>query len=540
MKNLYKAGFQDLRRKMEEIRTNLLKKEKEYQSYLDRVQPHYQESARNLVHYLALRTVDLRPVQSQLFALGISSISHAESTTLANVENVLDWLDLLNGNTHPERAYVKAEKKLQTPFYESNPLNRHNQQLFGSCKRPRGIKIMVTLPTEAASDRSFVKALLLSGMNIARINCSHDDPAIWESMIHNVNSAVRETNYPCRVYMDLAGPKLRTGEVGELSKKELKKYLAKSGKKGTAIILRNGDMIHLHRKPIKGKPAEIDDEGNILKPAKVATTLPEIFEDVKVGELICFDDGNIIGRIEKINKTRLDVRVTQANPLGSRLRSDKGINLPETELHLPSLTEEDYTNLPFIAKNADMVGYSFVRTPEDVEQLQKSLKKLGRQDIGIILKIETKKAFNNLPQLLLTAMRNPKVGVMIARGDLAVEVGFERIAEVQEELLWVCEAAHIPVIWATQVLEKLAKEGIATRAEITDAAMSGRAECVMLNKGPFILNAVSTLDNIIQRMSHHQRKRFGQLRPLNVASSFFETASAEVPADKEKKEVLVS
>lgn len=538
MKNLYRAGFQDLRRKMEEIRDNLLKKEKEFQSYLDHVQPHYQESARNLLHYLALRTIDLRPIQSQLFALGISSISHAESTALANVESVIDWLDLLNGNTHPDRAYAQAEKKLQTPFYESSPLRDHNQQLFGTCKRPRGIKIMVTLPTEAASDPSLVKALMLSGMNIARINCSHDDPAIWEDMVKNVKEAVRETNYPCRIYMDLAGPKLRTGEVAGISKKEQNKFLVKTGKRGTAIILRNGDLIQVHKKNIKGKPAELDKEGNIVKPARISTTLPAIFDDVRQGELICFDDGNITGRIEKIHKNFFDVRVTQANPMGSRLRSDKGINLPETHLHLPSLTEEDYANLPFIAKNADMVGYSFVHTPEDVEQLQKSLRELSRQEIGLILKIETKKAFEKLPQLLLTAMRSPRVGVMIARGDLAVEVGFERIAEVQEELLWVCEAAHVPVIWATQVLEKLAKDGIATRAEITDAAMSGRAECVMLNKGPFILNAVSTLDNIIQRMSDHQRKRHGQLRPLNVASNFFQTSSADAPLVQQQEEIL--
>jgi len=105
---------------------------------------------------------------------------------------------------------------------------------------------------------------------------------------------------------------------------------------------------------------------------------------------------------------------------------------------------------------------------------------------------------------------------MIARGDLAVECGYERMAEVQEEILWICEAAHLPVIWATQVLESLAKKSQPSRAEITDAAMGERAECVMLNKGPHIVAAVSALDDILRRMQDHQSKKSSRLRPLHL------------------------
>jgi pyruvate kinase len=141
--------------------------------------------------------------------------------------------------------------------------------------------------------------------------------------------------------------------------------------------------------------------------------------------------------------------------------------------------------------------------------------------VGLVLKIETRTAFEHLAELLLAAMEAPLAGVMIARGDLAVEVGYERLAEVQEELLWVCEAAHTPVIWATQVLERLAKSGSPTRAEITDAAMSQRAECVMLNKGPYLHRAVETLDSILRRMEGHQDKKSAMLRPLSVAQRFW-------------------
>src|SRR5271168_2189124 len=150
---------------------------------------------------------------------------------------------------------------------------------------------------------------------------------------------------------------------------------------------------------------------------------------------------------------------------------------------------------------------SFVRNPSDVEQLLDALSRLGGDSLGIVLKIETRQAFGHLPQLLLTAMRHPRVGVMIARGDLAVEGGYARLAELQEEILWLCEAAHLPVIWATEVLDNLARTGRPTRSEVTDAAMAQQAECIMLNKGPHIDDAISVLDDILTRMAGHQRKK---------------------------------
>ena len=119
---------------------------------------------------------------------------------------------------------------------------------------------------------------------------------------------------------------------------------------------------------------------------------------------------------------------------------------------------------------------------------------------------------------------------MIARGDLAVEVGFERLAEVQEEIMWACEAAHVPVIWATQVLDTLARTGQPSRAEITDAAMAERAECVMLNKGPHISEAISALDSILVRMQDHQDKKRSLLRRLapGIRSSQCERRAAAV------------
>ena len=161
---------------------------------------------------------------------------------------------------------------------------------------------------------------------------------------------------------------------------------------------------------------------------------------------------------------------------------------------------------------------SFVQHGRDIEALHAHLATLGAGSVGIILKIETRRAFENLPDLLLSAMGSQAAGVMIARGDLAVECGYERLAEVQEEILWAAEAAHMPVVWATQVLETLAKTGRPSRAEITDAAMGERAECVMLNKGPYILDAMRTLDDILSRMQSHQAKKRSLLRALKAWS----------------------
>jgi pyruvate kinase len=184
------------------------------------------------------------------------------------------------------------------------------------------------------------------------------------------------------------------------------------------------------------------------------------------------------------------------------------------------LTGSDREQLAFIAEHADLLGLSYVQCVGELtatlDALEAHEKRGPGKRPGLVLKIETRQAFSELPQMLLSALGRRPLGVMIARGDLALEVGFERLAEVQEELLWLCEAAHVPVIWATAVLERLAKRGLPTRAEVTDAAMSERAECVMLNKGEHIVEAVAFLDGILKRMEAHQRKKSARLRPLRV------------------------
>jgi pyruvate kinase len=216
-----------------------------------------------------------------------------------------------------------------------------------------------------------------------------------------------------------------------------------------------------------------------------------------------------------VDHEALRVRIERAAAAGSKLRAAKGINVPDTHLPIPAMTDKDIEDLATVVEIADLVQMSFVQDPSDVVRLQDELARHGGDHLGVVLKIETRRAFERLPKLLLAAMCRARVGVMVARGDLAVEVGYERLAELQEEILWMCEAAHLPAIWATQVLEQLAKSGLPSRAEISDAAMGGRAECVMLNKGPHIDEAVVVLDDILSRMSEHHYKKNALLRRLH-------------------------
>ena len=285
------------------------------------------------------------------------------------------------------------------------------------------------------------------------------------------------------------------------------------------IALQPGDTLDLVRGEMAGRDAVHDDDGGLVVPAFVSCALAEVFVGVRVGEPILFDDGRIRGTIRGVAEDRIRITITAVAGGSAKLRPEKGINLPETDLGLPALTAKDIEDLAFVAKHADMVALSFVRRSEDVEALIAEIDRLGASRLGIVLKIETQAAFSRLPLLLLAAMRHPPVAVMVARGDLGAEVGFERLSEVQEEILWFCEAAHVPVIWATQVLESLAKGGTPSRAEVTDAAMGSRAECVMLNQGPYIREALRFLVDVLGRMEEHQHKKTSRLRKLRVSDT---------------------
>ena len=272
-----------------------------------------------------------------------------------------------------------------------------------------------------------------------------------------------------------------------------------------SILLREGELLLLHKERKIGKSAEIDKNEKTTKPAFISCTLPEALDFVETGHSVYFDDGKVGGEVIARTKDELTIRITKTKPQGSKLRSDKGINFPDSNLQVFGLTEKDKEDLKFVAKHADIACLSFVNTPEDVMQLIQELEKLGKKDeLGIVLKIETKLGFDNLTRIILEAMKAPKVGVMLARGDLAIEVGWRKMGAIQKEILGICNASHVPVIWATQVLESLAKKGLPSRSEITDAVNATKADCIMLNKGPHIVSTIEMLNEIIENSQEYQ------------------------------------
>jgi pyruvate kinase len=573
------------------------------------------ESARNLLHYLAFRRFDLRRDQAELAHLALSSLGRSEGHVLFNLDSVLGWLDRLDRAPARDRSQVTGPD----PVGGGRILERNARLLLGPTRPGRRVRIMVTLPAEAATDYRLVRSLLAGGMDCARINCAHEGPAEWARMVAHIHRAERALGRRCRIEMDLAGPKIRTGEirpgpsvmklrptrdaVGRVTTpasvwlvpveerrpptpgtRELpvpREWLARRrpgervelvdargarrafrvaertpdgcraevGKTtyvipGTRltgvtrageedptsvgpvpslvqrILLRIGDRLVITARSDPGEPARRDAHGREVRPAHIACTLPEGLRSVRRGESAWFDDGRIGSVVRSATPGRLVVEVTHAPTGGAWLAADKGINLPQTELDLAPIPPRDLEDLRFIVRNADLVGFSFVHTAGDVDRLRSELSRMGRPRMGILLKVETRRAFEELPGILFTSLRRPPVGVMIARGDLAVEVGFDRLAEIQEEILWLCEAAHLPAVWATQVLEGLTKTGLPSRAEVTDAAMGERAECVMLNKGPHVVEAVEALDSILRRMQSHQAKKTAMLRQLNIVERF--------------------
>lgn len=498
-------NLQTIDKELSDILQNIADHEEHINLEIAEVHKAYKLSAKNLYRYLILRSFDLRKYHDTLSDLGLSSIRSAEGYVYSNLYNVIKNLHLIkklpfHSKAEVEKIGYKKSKKL---------LKKHANSLFNQTHKKHFTEIMVTLPNEAADDKEIIKGMVLSGMEIARINLSHGDLEIWHKMVEKIHEVQKETGQKVKIYMDLSGPKIRTANIEiPIEKDKIK----------NSIPIKNGEHIILTKRDTLGKVSVFNKTNEQLEKAEIGVLLHEIIDDAQIGDPVLFDDGMIKATIIAKRKDELELVIT--HNYKNKLGSEKGINLPNTQLNLPALTENDIENLPFICKHADIVGYSFVRTGADVQKLYTILEKHKAKHIGVVFKIENKEAFENLPEILIAGMERNKIGVMIARGDLAVEIGFERISEVQNQILWLCEAAHVPVIWATQVLENLAKTGMPTRAEISDAALGVHAECVMLNKGPYINDAIKVLKDILIRMEGHSFKKKNELRALNLSKKY--------------------
>jgi pyruvate kinase len=571
----------------------------EEQATLAAIAPRFQASAINLLHFIAFHRNNHPGLQLAMREAGLCSLGGCDGHLHASLSTVIGVLQKLEGLPAEPSSPSAAPSSLGGQAL----MQAHGERLLGGQlgeeSRTRTAAIMVTLPALATEQAALIAELVEAGMDIARINCGHDGPEVWNNLVTLVRSAAAAAGRDVRIAMDLAGPKIRIGALpsqpGVVDARPLRNRYGTLLQSARILAVpmegadvppdRQPDVAPVDLLPIRnegwhsltmgdrlrardssgrwreltvvdrlqrglllscnqrchfttglefrqeGGPGKIvvgdlpaqegdvllrlgdrlwltsngaDHEVEAIKGA-INCTVPEALADLKVGERVLFDEGRIAGLIRQVCPGAVEVEITQARPKGSRLRADKGINFPDSRLSIPALTKKDLTDLAFAAAHADIVSYSFVSRAADIEVLQRELESHGREDLAVVLKIETRRAFLNLPRLLLTAMRYPRpLGVMIARGDLAIECGWEELAEIQEEILRICAAAHIPCIWATQVLDEMARHGMPTRAEITDAAMGARAEAVMLNKGPNITATVRTLGAIVARFHPRQ------------------------------------
>ncbi|MBW4529045.1 MAG: hypothetical protein KME02_00015 [Aphanothece saxicola GSE-SYN-MK-01-06B] len=202
-------------------------------------------------------------------------------------------------------------------------------------------------------------------------------------------------------------------------------------------VLRRGDAIRLTPEPDRGT-------------GTLPCTLPEMVFDLRLGERVLFDAGRIGGVIRSVAAQEVLVEVTKAKARGSRLRSGKGIHVPDSDLRTPALATKDIEDLAMVTRHADMISTSFVHRESDIQTLRQCLEDRGRADLALLLRIETRQAFLNLPRLLLAAMgHGAPLGVMVARRQLAIECGWEALAPIQEEILRLCAAAHVPCLWTS-------------------------------------------------------------------------------------------
>jgi len=577
----------------------------------------YAPDAANLAAYIALRREHLPKLQATLSGLGLSSLGRCEGHVEATLNAVAQAVDALAGQCTPKSSKPRSDR---TNHRFNNRLKSNTERLLGKAPQHRQARIMVTLPTVAASDARFVRHLVDHGMDIARINCAHDDEVIWKAMIENVRSAAKAAKRSCLIHMDLAGPKLRTGDMlatqgvlrlkpkrddhgdtrapayflfdasgepggpglrgasglagyvrvsvsrewlarlqpGDLveasdmrGKKRMLNVLERMGEaqmlacaadsvwlgEGCALkrlagesrqrackvgpveptpevlLVHVDDRILLSRDAAPGHALTVEGQEGCI--GRIPCAQPEVLDSLSVGERVFIDDGQIGAEVEHLTGEGVVLRITRARPEGDKIRPGKGLNFPDSDLQLPALVDKDLIDLDFVASEADIVGYSFVQSAADMDRLADELEARGAGGLGRIAKIETARAVASLPEIVVHGACRGPFGLMIARGDLAVEIGWGRLAEIQEEILWLAEAAHVPVVWATQVFEQLIKVNLPSRAEMTDAAMAERAECVMLNKGPFVLDAITMLDDIARRMHGHQHKKSARLRALH-------------------------
>lgn len=337
--------------------------------------------------------------------------------------------------------------------------------------KSKNTKIVATLGP-ATSSKKVLKAMLESGVNIFRINFSHANYKDVEERIQMIRELNEKYGYNAGILADLQGPKLRVGVMKE------------------EVIVSKGDIITF----ATGEEFQGTAE-------RVYMNYESFPRDVKAKERILLDDGKLIFEVVKTNgKNEVEAKVIQGGPLRSR----KGVNLPNTNISLPALTEKDVKDAEFaVKKQVDWMALSFVRHAQDIKKLQDLINEHGDYKIPIVAKIEKPEGVKNIDEIVQACD-----GLMVARGDLGVEIPANEVPLIQKELVLKAKKARIPVIIATQMMETMISSLTPTRAEVNDVANSvmDGADAVMLSGetsvGKYPVEVIQKMSEIIRSVEH--------------------------------------
>jgi pyruvate kinase len=326
-------------------------------------------------------------------------------------------------------------------------------------------KIVATIGP-ATESKEMLSKLLKAGFNVMRMNFSHGDFSEHQNKIDNLVKAVKETGIPAATLQDLGGPKIRTGE-----------FATETGK----VTIKKGQTFTLTTRNIKG-------DQNIC-----SINYDKLPKEAKVGDRIMLDDGKKRLQVTSIKGQDIICKVV----VGGELKGRRGVNLPDTDISMSSLTPKDKKDLEFGIKNkVDFVALSFVRRPSDIVELRQILKK-NKCEASIIAKIETPQAIKNIDEIIALSD-----GIMVARGDLAIEVPAEDVPLLQKMIIHKCNMFGKPVITATQMLESMIHSPVPTRAEVSDVANAilDGTDAVMLSEettlGEYPLEAVELMAKV--------------------------------------------
>jgi len=371
-------------------------------------------------------------------------------------------------------------------------------------------KIVCTIGP-ASSSYEKIEKLIQGGMDVARLNFSHGRYEEHCQVIENIRQASLKNHMPIAILQDLGGPKIRIGEI----KKE-------------PIFLKEGSTFILTNRGVPG-----DEQA-------VSVTFPSLPQKVKRGDCIFLADGTLELKVKELSSTDITCWIVR----GGKLSSHKGVNIPNISMDIPSLTEKDYQDILFGIKNrVDYIGLSFIRNAEDVLRVRKILKENAAEDISLIAKIEKKEAINNLKEIIEVSD-----GIMIARGDLGVEIPLENVPLVQKDIIKRCNFVGKPVITATQMLMSMVNVPRPTRAEVTDVANAilDGTDAVMLSEetavGNYPLEAVETMNKIALRIEKViDYKKILTERSLSVKSTnpdAISHATCQVAMDLKAKAIV--